>query len=39
LTVQRYSAETLAARLGSGFRLKSQSERHLTPRGAAQEFV
>jgi hypothetical protein len=40
LPVQHYSAETLATRLGSGFRLKShQSERHLTPWGAGQAFV
>jgi hypothetical protein len=40
LPVQRYSAETLAERLGSGFQLKAQHpERHVTPRGAGQEFV
>jgi len=40
LPVQRYSAETLAERLGSGFELKAQHpERHVTPSGASQEFV
>jgi len=39
LPVQRYSAETLAARLGSGFRLeKHEAEQHTTPAGRAQAF-
>jgi len=39
LPVQRYSASTLAERLGSGFRLVSDvAERHITPSGAAQSF-
>lgn len=40
LKVQRYSAETLAARLGPAFRLTSQaSEDHHTPSGAQQRFT
>lgn len=40
LPVQRYSAETLAARLGPGFRLERQEpELHATPRGASQSFL
>ncbi|HZP18683.1 MAG TPA: class I SAM-dependent methyltransferase [Bauldia sp.] len=40
LPVQRYSGETLAARLGAGFRLLSESrEEHVTPRGAVQKFI
>ena len=39
LPVQCYSAETLAQRLGPGFRLADQvTERHTTPGGAAQAF-
>lgn len=39
LPVLRYSPETLAAALGSAFRLvESRSHRHLTPSGAAQMF-
>jgi SAM-dependent methyltransferase len=40
LPVQRYSGATLAARLGAGFRLVSGTpERHVTPRGAVQNFM
>jgi 2-polyprenyl-3-methyl-5-hydroxy-6-metoxy-1,4-benzoquinol methylase len=40
LPVQRYSAATLAARLGEDFRLLSdENERHVTPWGAGQNFV
>jgi 2-polyprenyl-3-methyl-5-hydroxy-6-metoxy-1,4-benzoquinol methylase len=39
LPVERYSAETLAARLGPGFRLmKAEHEDHHTPGGAVQKF-
>jgi 2-polyprenyl-3-methyl-5-hydroxy-6-metoxy-1,4-benzoquinol methylase len=39
LPVQRYSADTLAARLGSAFRLfKDEREDHVTPGGAVQKF-
>jgi trans-aconitate methyltransferase len=39
LPVQRYSAESLAARLGAQFRLIDQRlEDHLTPTGAVQKF-
>lgn len=39
LPVQRYSSETLAARLGMHFRLIDQRlEDHLTPKGAVQNF-
>ena len=40
LPVQRYSAGTLAARLGDDFQLISnESERHTTPWGSVQSFV
>lgn len=40
LPVQRYSAATLAERLGSDFTLVSETpERHVTPRGVTQSFV
>lgn len=40
LPVQRYSGATLAARLGSGFRLMSETpEEHVTPRGVVQKFM
>jgi 2-polyprenyl-3-methyl-5-hydroxy-6-metoxy-1,4-benzoquinol methylase len=40
LPVQRYSGATLAARLGPGFRLVSETpEEHVTPRGAVQAFM
>jgi SAM-dependent methyltransferase len=40
LPVQRYSAPTLARRLGPGFRLVSDTpERHTTPRGDVQSFM
>lgn len=40
LPVRRYSAETLAARLGKDFVLKSQeAETHPTPFGTAQDFT
>lgn len=39
LPVQRYSGETLAARLGPGFRLeKHEAEAHTTPAGRVQAF-
>ncbi|MGH9159106.1 MAG: class I SAM-dependent methyltransferase [Vicinamibacteraceae bacterium] len=39
LPVARYSAETLAAQLGSGFALlETLNERHLTPAGTTQSF-
>ena len=39
LSVQRYSASTLAAELGSGFTLMAEEqESHVTPAGAAQVF-
>lgn len=39
LPVQRYSAETLAARLGDNFRLVDQArEEHRTPWGSVQKF-
>ncbi len=39
LAVQRYRAETLAARLGPALRLIAQhTEKHLTPWGSAQNF-
>lgn len=40
LPVQRYSAETMAARLGRDFALKTQeSETHPTPFGTTQDFT
>ncbi|MBV9344585.1 MAG: class I SAM-dependent methyltransferase [Gammaproteobacteria bacterium] len=40
LPVRRYSAETLALELGSGFSLEDTlTQRHLTPGGVAQPFV
>lgn len=40
LPVQRYSAETLAARLGDDFRLYAQeAETHATPFGTTQDFI
>ena len=40
LTVQRYSPQTLAARLGPDFRLSDEAaERHQTPWGATQSFI
>ncbi len=40
LPVQRYSAQTLAARLGAGFELKEDlAEVHATPWGADQKFT
>jgi 2-polyprenyl-3-methyl-5-hydroxy-6-metoxy-1,4-benzoquinol methylase len=40
LPVQRYSAETLAARLGPDFELVSQeAEQHHTPFGTTQDFI
>ena len=40
LSVQRYSAATLAARLGASFELSAEeSERHVTPGGAVQSFM
>ena len=40
LPVQRYSAATLAERLGAGFALISETpERHVTPRGVTQSFI
>jgi SAM-dependent methyltransferase len=40
LPVQRYSATTLAERLGPGFRLVSETpENHATPRGGEQRFI
>jgi hypothetical protein len=40
LPVERYSAETLAARLGSGFALYAQeAETHPTPFGTTQDFT
>lgn len=40
LPVQRYSAETLQAALGGGFKLLDTSlETHITPSGVAQDFV
>lgn len=40
LPVQRYSAASMAERLGPGFRLVSETpERHVTPKGAVQSFV
>jgi SAM-dependent methyltransferase len=40
LPVQRYSAATLAARLGTQFELAAEeAERHVTPGGAVQSFV
>lgn len=40
LPVVRYSAETLAQTMGAGFQLvDSQTEQHLTPRGASQSFL
>lgn len=40
LPVQRYSAETLAARLGPDFELVSQeAEQHRTPFGTIQDFI
>jgi trans-aconitate methyltransferase len=40
LAVQRYSAESLQAELGSGFELKRhERESHLTPWGSAQMFT
>jgi SAM-dependent methyltransferase len=40
LPVQRYSAATLAARLGPEFALAAEeAERHVTPGGAAQSFM
>jgi len=39
LTVERYDAEALRARLGAGFTLvDAVHERHLTPRGSPQAF-
>jgi SAM-dependent methyltransferase len=40
LPVQRYSGATLAARLGPGLRLLSETpEEHVTPRGTVQKFM
>jgi 2-polyprenyl-3-methyl-5-hydroxy-6-metoxy-1,4-benzoquinol methylase len=40
LPVQRYSAETLSARLGSDFELVTQeAEQHHTPFGTTQDFI
>ncbi|MBU6297347.1 MAG: class I SAM-dependent methyltransferase [Alphaproteobacteria bacterium] len=40
LPVQRYSATTLADRLGRGFRLvRSDAESHTTPSGGTQKFI
>ncbi|MGQ7793341.1 class I SAM-dependent methyltransferase [Faunimonas sp. B44] len=40
LPVERYSAETLAARFGAEFRLEAQAaERHVTPGGSVQAFA
>jgi SAM-dependent methyltransferase len=40
LPVRRYSAATMAERLGADFRLLSETpERHVTPRGVAQSFI
>lgn len=40
LPVQRYSGATLAGRLGSGFRLVSETpEEHVTPCGVVQKFI
>jgi ubiquinone/menaquinone biosynthesis C-methylase UbiE len=40
LPVQRYSAETLQAALGPGYRrLDLQTERHATPAGGSQDFL
>ena len=40
LPVERYSAETLAARFGAEFRLEAQAaERHVTPGGSVQTFA
>jgi SAM-dependent methyltransferase len=40
LPVQRYSAATLAARLGARFELSAEeAERHVTPGGAVQSFL
>ena len=39
LPVQRYSAATLAAELGTGFTLMAEEqEPHITPAGAVQQF-
>ena len=40
LSVQRYSAETLSARMGSDFELVTQeAEQHHTPFGTTQDFI